>query len=72
MRTVLSVSLPNQMAVELETFAKAAGRNRSDMVKESLGQFLWEARFRQIKKRMAKKAKVAGVITEEDVFSRVS
>jgi len=72
MRTVLSVSLPNQMAAELETFAKAAGRNKSDIVKESLGQFLWEARFRQVNKKMAKKAKAAGVITEEDVFSRVS
>ena len=51
MRTVLSVSLPNQMAAELEAFAKAAGRNKSDIVKESLGQFLWEARFRQVKKK---------------------
>ncbi len=72
MRTVLSVSLPNQMAAELEAFAKAAGRNKSDIVKESLSLFLWEARFRQIKKRLAKKAKAAKVITEEDVFSRVS
>jgi hypothetical protein len=44
----------------------------NDFDKESLGQFLWEARFRQVKKRMAKKAKAAGVITEEDVFSRIS
>jgi predicted transcriptional regulator len=72
MRTVLSISLPNQMAGELEAFAKATGRNKSDIVKESLGQFLWEARFRQIKKGLAKKAKVAGIIAEEDVFSRVS
>jgi predicted transcriptional regulator len=72
MRTVLSVSLSDHMAAELEAFAKAAGRNKSDIVKESLGQFLWEARFRQLKKKMAIKAKAAGVITEEDVFSRIS
>jgi hypothetical protein len=33
MRTVLSVSLPDQMAAELEALAKATGRNKSDAVK---------------------------------------
>ena len=72
MRTVLSVSLPEQMAAELDAFAKATGRNKSDIVKESLGLFLWEARFKEVKRRLIKKAKTAKVITEEDVFRVVS
>ena len=72
MRTVLSVSLPDNMASELETIAKAMGRNKSDIVKESLGLFLWETKFRNIKKKLSSKAKAAGVITEEDVFKAVS
>jgi predicted DNA-binding protein len=36
------------MAAELEAFAKATGRNKSDIVKESLSQYLWEARFRKL------------------------
>ena len=36
MRTVLSLSLPNQMAAELEAFAKATGRNKSDIRKKFL------------------------------------
>ncbi len=72
MRSVISVSLPKEMAAELEAFAKATGRNKSDIMKESLGLFLWETRFRLVKKRLAKKAKTAGIITDEDVFSRVS
>jgi hypothetical protein len=72
MRSVISVSLPKEMAAELEAFAKAAGRNKSDIMKESLGLFLWEARFRMVKKRLAKKAKAAGIVTDEDVFRRVS
>ena len=72
MRTVLSVSLPENMAAELETIAKAMGRNKSDIVKESLGLFLWETKFRNIKKKLSGKAKAAGVITEEDVFKAVS
>ena len=72
MRTVLSVSLPNNMAAELEAFARTTGRNKSDIVKESLGVFLWEAKFRNIKRQLMPKAKAAGVIAEEDVFQAVS
>jgi len=72
MRTVLSVSLPENMAAELESIAKEMGRNKSDIVKESLGLFLWETRFRNIKKKLSSKAKAAGVITEEDIFKAVS
>lgn len=72
MRTVLSVSLPDKMAAELDDLAKATGRNKSDIVKESLSIFLWETRFKQVKRRLAKKAKAAGVVAEEDVFKVVS
>jgi predicted transcriptional regulator len=72
MRTVLSVSLPDNMAAELEDIAKAMGRNKSDIVKESLGLFLWETKFRNIKKKLSTKTKAAGVVTEEDVFKAIS
>ena len=72
MRTVLSVSLPDNMAAELEAMAKAMGRNKSDIVKESLGLFLWETRLRNIKKKLSHKAKAAAIVTEEDVFKAVS
>ena len=72
MRSVLSVSLPDKMAAELDALAKATGRNKSDIVKESLAIFLWEAKFKQVKNRLVKKAKAAGIVTEEDVFKVVS
>lgn len=72
MRSVLSVSLTEQMAEELDAFARATGRNKSDIVKGSLSIFLWETRFKNIRKRLAKKAKAAKVITEEDVFKAIS
>jgi predicted transcriptional regulator len=72
MRTVLSVSLPKEMAAELDAFAKVTGRNKSDIVKESLGAFLWEARFKAIKRKLTGKAKAAGIVSEEDVFRAVS
>jgi predicted transcriptional regulator len=72
MRSVLSVSLPDKMAAELNALAKSTGRNKSDIVKESLAIFLWEAKFKQVKNRLVKKAKAAGIVTEEDVFKVVS
>jgi metal-responsive CopG/Arc/MetJ family transcriptional regulator len=72
MRSVLSVSLPEQLSAELENFAKKTGRNKSDIVKESVSLFLWEARFREIRKSLGSKSKKAGIISEEDVFRAVS
>ena len=72
MRSVLSVSLPEKMAVELDIFAKETGRNKSDIVKVSLGEFLWENRFRRMKKSLTPKAKAAGFITDDDVFKEIS
>jgi len=60
------------MAFELDVLARATGRNKSDIVKESLGEFLWENRFRRIKKRLSPKAKAAGFITDDDVFKAIS
>jgi len=46
MRSVLSISLPEKVALELERYAKSQGRNRSDVVKESISIYLWDSRFR--------------------------
>ena len=72
MRSVLSVSLPENLSSELEAFAKRTGRNKSDIVKESISLYLWEARFRKARRSLTVKAKKAGLITEEDVFKAVS
>ena len=72
MRSVLSVSLPEKLASDLEDYAKKTGRNKSDIVKESVSLYLWEARFRKIRKRLSVKAKKVGIVTEEDVYKTIS
>jgi predicted DNA-binding protein len=72
MRTVLSVSLPENLSSELNALAKKTGRNKSDIVKESISLYLWEARFQKVRKSLTVKAKKAGVVTEEDVFRVIS
>ena len=72
MRTVLSISLPQKISSELEAFARATGRNKSDIIRESISLYLWESRYRNIKKKISVRAKKAGVVTDDDVFKVVS
>jgi predicted DNA-binding protein len=72
MRSVLSVSLPEKISSELDKFARTTGRTKSDVVKESISLYLWEARFRRLQKQVGAKAKKVGIVSEEDVFKAVS
>ncbi len=72
MRTVLSVSLPEKMAKELNDFAGEMGRNKSDILRESLGLYLWEAKLRKAQKIFYTKAKEKGILTEEDMLREIS
>ena len=72
MRTVLSISLPEKMAEELNAFARETGRNKSDIVKESLSLFLWETRMNRAQKLFSARARALGILTEEDVFREIS
>jgi len=72
MRSVVSVSLPKTMASELERFVSRTGRNKSDVMKEALGLFLWEQRFQATRKVLIAKAKRQGIVTDDDVFEIAS
>jgi metal-responsive CopG/Arc/MetJ family transcriptional regulator len=72
MRSVFSISLSEKIASELNEYTRQTGRNKSDVMKEALTNYLWEERFKKIKKGLTKKAKRTGIVIEEDVFKVVS
>jgi len=72
MRTVLSISLPENLSKELNNLARKTGRNRSDIIKESLSLFLWEMKLKEVQKALRPKAKRIGLVSEEDIFNSVS
>ena len=72
MRSVLSVSLPENISSELDKFARSTGRTKSDIVKESINLYLWEARFRRVQKRVGTKAKKGGMVSDTDVVTTIS
>ena len=72
MRSVLSINLPGKVARELDRFAKSQGRNKSDVVKESISIYLRESRFADMRRSLSARAKKKGMVTDEDIFKEVS
>lgn len=68
----VSITLPEKMASELNEIVKDTGRPKADIVKEALDVYLWELRFKKIRKKLGAKAKALGIVTDEDVFKAVS
>jgi metal-responsive CopG/Arc/MetJ family transcriptional regulator len=72
MKSVVSVSLPDDMAFELEKVANQSGQSKSGIIKEALKIYLWETRFTKLRKTLKPKAKAKGLLTDKDVFKVVS
>jgi len=72
MRETVTISLPRAIRRELDKVAKEEGISRSDVLRQSLEDFLFIRRFRQLRQRMMAAAQAQGVFTDEDVFTRVS
>ena len=72
MRETLTISLPQAVRRELDKVAKEEGVSRSDVLRQSLEDFLFVRRFRRLRLRMMASAQAEGVYTDEDVFTRVS
>lgn len=72
MRTVMSISLPEKVADQLEQYIRETGRNKSDVVRESISLYLWDARLRKTQRRFGGRAKKAGIVTEDDALTAVS
>jgi len=72
MRETVTISLPQAVRRELDKVAKEEGVSRSDLLRQSLEDFLFVRRFRRLRQRMMAAAQAKGIYTDEDVFTRVS
>ena len=72
MRETVTISSPQAIRRELDKIAKEEGVSRSDVLRQSLEDFLFVRRFRQLRQRMMAAAQAQGIFTDEDVFNRVS
>lgn len=72
MRSTITISVPEQMKSDLEKLSRADGVSRSDIVRESLRDYIFVRRFRSMRQSMLSKAAAQGIHTDQDVFDRVS
>jgi metal-responsive CopG/Arc/MetJ family transcriptional regulator len=72
MRETITVSLPQDLKEALDRVVEEEGVSRSDVVRDSLRDYLFIRRFRALRVRMMARARTKGLFTDEDVFDRVS
>lgn len=72
MRETITISLPEEIKTELDKIVRNEGISRSDVVRESLRDYLFIRRFRLLRTKMLAKAQSQGIFTDEDVFKRIS
>ncbi len=72
MRQTLTISLPSQIKKDLDKAVKDEGVSYSELIRESLREYLFIRKFRTIRTKMTAKAQKQGVLSDEDVFDLVS
>jgi len=72
MRSTITISVPEELKSEIEKLSRADGVSRSDIVRESIRDYLFVRRFRSLRASMTRQAAASGVYTDQDVFDRVS
>ena len=72
MRRTITVSVPEDLRAELDRVSETQGVSRSDIVRESIRDYLFLRQFRALRKSMVEDASRRGVFTDQDVFDTVS
>ena len=73
MKTVtLTIRLDKNLDNLLAKASRKSGKNRSEIAREALRRQLRLEQFEEIRKRVMPFAEARGLLTDEDIFSRVS
>lgn len=68
----MTISLPEDLKKALDELSEEEGVTRSDVIRESLRDYLFVRRFRALRARLVAKAQARGIYTDEDVFEHRS
>ena len=70
MRKIITVSIPEDIKKQIDKIAEEEGTTRSNIIKESLQNYLFIREFRTLRARMMKES--SRVYTDKDIFEQVS
>jgi predicted transcriptional regulator len=68
----LTIRLDKNLDNLLAKASRKSGKNRSEIAREALRRQLRLEQFEEIRKRVMPFAEARGLLTDEDIFSRVS
>jgi len=72
MNQTLTVRIPDELKRELEKIGKAENKPLSDIVRDSIVRYVAIQRFRRLRNMVLPFAEAHGILTDEDVFDRMS
>lgn len=72
MTSTLSIRIDKDLENLLEQASKQSGRPKSELVREALQRHLSIEAFRQVRKRILPFAESQGLLTDEDVWQKIS
>ncbi len=72
MEQPITVSLPNEIALALEQATRDEGISSSELVGKALRQYIALRKYRLLRDRLAPQAQAQGIVSDQDVFGRVS
>ena len=72
METTLTIRLPEELKRTLQSLSEAENKPLSDLVRESLKNYLAVKRFRTLRNKALPFAEAACYLTDEDVFESLS
>lgn len=70
--STLTIRIPEKLRQELDKLSRDKQQPVSDLVRDSLRQYVAVERFRELRKKTLPFAEAAGLLTDEDVFKVVS
>jgi len=68
----VTIRLDPKLQRDLDRLSRQLGRSRSDLVRDAVRRQLALLRFEQSRRTLLPLAEAQGVLTDEDVFARVS
>ncbi|OHD55096.1 MAG: hypothetical protein A2Y33_15820 [Spirochaetes bacterium GWF1_51_8] len=64
----ITIKIPEEWYEELKSISRKEGKPQSELVRESLKQYLSLQKFRDLRKKSLPFAEAEGILTDEDVF----
>lgn len=68
----ITVTLPADVKQALEEYTRKEGVAPDDLIGEAVKEYLFLRKFRSLREKMAVKAQQHGIVTDKDVFDRIS